>query len=230
MVGETQQTSGNTTNDFTNPITYRVIACDRTGQNYKVTVSGTGGSAKDITSYSFNNIPNVIYKGSFNGNNIYVTLPQGMDTTSLPATFVTSGHEVTVNNTTQTSGVTTNDFSSSSVTYIVHACDYTINTYAVTVLPAQPPNFLTFYIGSVPGKITMDDFPSGNNYIDITLPTGTDLTSLFPDFTIDGDHVEVGGVSQHSGIDAQDFTSQVIYTVFAVDSSYKEYIVTVTLE
>jgi hypothetical protein len=38
-VGSAVQTSGQTTNDFTNPVTYTVTAADMSTQSYTVTVS-----------------------------------------------------------------------------------------------------------------------------------------------------------------------------------------------
>jgi hypothetical protein len=61
------------------------------------------------------------------------------------------------------------------------------------------------------------------NTISLTVPYGTDLTSLAPTITTWGER----DVSPASGV-AQDFSSPVVYTVTAADDSTKTYTVTVT--
>jgi hypothetical protein len=75
-------------------------------------------------------------------------------------------------------------------------------------------NITSLEISGVPGSI------AGTN-ISLTLPYGSDLTSLTPTVVITG-----ANVSPASGA-AQDFSSPVIYTVTAEDSSTKDYIVMV---
>ncbi|MFC1584283.1 hypothetical protein ACFL5V_01910 [Fibrobacterota bacterium] len=67
---------------------------------------------------------------------------------------------------------------------------------------------------------------SGNS-ITVTVPSGTDVTSLAPLFSFRGAAVEVEGLAQESGITFNDFTDPVVYTVFAEDGSSMEYTVTV---
>ena len=64
--------------------------------------------------------------------------------------------------------------------------------------------------------------------INITLPYGTDVSSLFAVFNTTGVSVTVDGVEQISGITANDFSSPLTYIVTAEDGSTVEYTVTVT--
>ncbi len=66
------------------------------------------------------------------GNNINVSLPNGQDITSLVPTFITDGFWVEVSGASQTSGVTSNDFTS-SITYTVIAEDLTTQDYTINV-------------------------------------------------------------------------------------------------
>jgi hypothetical protein len=64
--------------------------------------------------------------------------------------------------------------------------------------------------------------------ISITLPYGTNLTSLVATFSTTGASVRVGNTIQTSGATANNFTSPVIYTVTAADGSTRKYTVSAT--
>lgn len=133
------QTSGQTANNFTNPVRYTVTAANGTIQNYTVTVVIAPNTSKDIVAYSLNGNTGVI-----TGTNIAVTVPFGTDVTALIATFSTSGESVSIGSTIQTSTLTPNDFTN-PVTYTVHAADRSTKDYIVTVT-TQPPQW--FSVGS----------------------------------------------------------------------------------
>ena len=65
--------------------------------------------------------------------------------------------------------------------------------------------------------------------IDVTMPSGTDVTALVATYTTTGDLVEAGSVEQTSGITANNFSADVAYTITAADSSTATYTVTVTV-
>jgi len=65
--------------------------------------------------------------------------------------------------------------------------------------------------------------------IAVTMPFDTDVTALVATFTTTGSSIKVGSTSQISGTTANNFTSPVIYTVKAADSSSTTYTVTVTV-
>ena len=79
-----------------------------------------------------------------------------------------------------------------------------------------------FSIGNTIGAI--NETTSPNPTITVTMPSGTDVTSLTPTITIS----EGCSVSPASEV-AQDFTNPVTYTVTAEDTTTKAYTVTVTL-
>jgi hypothetical protein len=87
-------------------------------------------SAKEITSFSI--ASPVTAPGVITGANIAVLVPNGTDVTALVATFTTTGSSVTVAGTTQISGVTPNNFTT-SVTYRVTAANGSTTDYIVTV-------------------------------------------------------------------------------------------------
>src|SRR6185437_4599409 len=57
------------------------------------------------------------------------------------------------------------------------------------------------------------------NKIAITLPFGTNVTSLVAKFTASGSVVSVGGLTQISGVTVNNFTQPLIYTVTQIGSS-----------
>lgn len=87
-------------------------------------------SGKDITAYSILGV-----NGTIAGNAVSVSLPGGINLTSLAATFSTTGTSVSVGSTIQTSGSTANNFAH-PVTYTVMAADGSTKNYTVTVTAA----------------------------------------------------------------------------------------------
>lgn len=83
-------------------------------------------------------------------------------------------------------------------------------------------NITAFSILGISGVI-------GENTITLTVPDGTVLNSLVATFATTGQSVTVGGVVQVSGTTQNNFSTTVMYTVTAEDSSTKTYTVTVTV-
>ena len=216
-VGNTTQVSGTTPNDFTNPVTYTVIAADGSTQDYTISVTIAPATAKAITAYSIDNSA-----GTITGNNIAVTLPFGTNPSALVATFVTTGASVKVGNTTQVSGTTPNDFTN-PVTYTVIAADGSTQDYtiSVTIAPATAKAITAYSIDNSAGTIT------GNN-IAVTLPFGTNPSALVATFVTTGESVKVGNTIQVSGTTPNDFTNPVTYTVIAADGTTQDYTVVIT--
>lgn len=132
-VGSTIQTNGVTANNFTSPVVYTVTAANGLTKNYNVTVTTATASDNAITAFSLNGTAGVI-----TGTNIAVEVPHGTDVTNLVAAFTSSGTSVAVGGTTQTSGTTTNNFTS-PVIYTVTAADGSRQNYTVIVtILAQP--------------------------------------------------------------------------------------------
>src|SRR5512143_212122 len=181
-------------------------------------------SAKAITAFSFTS---PAAAGVISGTSIAVTVPFGTDVTALVATFTTTGASVAVGGTTQVSGTTANNFTS-PVIYTVTAADSSTANYTVTVTiaPSSEKAITAYSFNSVPATGTINE---GAKTIDVTVPFGTDVTALVATFTTTGASVAVGGTTQVSGTTANNFTSPVIYTVTAADSSTANYTVTVTI-
>ncbi len=136
-VSGTVQTSGTTENNFSDAVTYTVTAADNTTQDYTVSVSWAANTAKAITDFSFNATDNdgvsVDLEGVIDEENgtISVDLSYLVEDSSLIATFSTTGESVTVDGSTQISGISANDFSG-AVIYTVTAADGESTDYIVT--------------------------------------------------------------------------------------------------
>ncbi|MCC2624537.1 MAG: hypothetical protein K0R14_410 [Burkholderiales bacterium] len=216
------QVSGVTPNDFTNPVTYTVRAADGSTQNYIVTVLVATDSGNDIIAFSLDGTPGVITAGGL-AQSIVVKMPYGTNLNGLVATFITTGASVVINGVNQISGTTQNDFTN-NITYIVTAANGTVQTYTVTVTVSLiSSKFINdFSFGTISGAI------SGENIV-LTVPYGTDVTSLIASFTTTGANVTVGGTNQTSTVTPINFTNPVIYTVTAADGTTQSYTVTVTV-
>ncbi len=93
-------------------------------------LAGTApSSSKAITSYS---IPSLGITGTISGTSVYLLADQLTSMTPLTASFTSTGKKVTVGNTEQTSGVTSNSYSSSLI-YTVTAEDGSSQNYTVTL-------------------------------------------------------------------------------------------------
>jgi len=227
-VGTAVQTSTATANDFSSPVAYIVTAADATTATYTVTVTVAPNPAKAITAFSFAGYTGATGVINEPAKTIAVTVPFGTDVTALVATFSTTGSTVKVGTTVQTSTATANDFTS-PVAYIVTAADATTATYTVTVTvaPSTAKALTSYSFAGYTGATGVIN--EGAKTIAVTVPTGTDVTSLVATFATTGANVKVGAAVQTSTATANDFTSPVAYIVTAGDASTATYTVTVTV-
>ena len=158
-VGTQDQVSGAAPNDFTGPVQYTVTAADGTIATYTVAVAFAAPPA--ITSFSF------IDTGAMGiidevTKTISVTVPYGIDLSTLVATFTTTGAtSIRVGMQEQLSGLTPNDFSS-LVQYLITTLDGAIATYNVMVTTAPAPYYnISVFIGLGTGKGMVTSSPDG---------------------------------------------------------------------
>lgn len=81
--------------------------------------------------------------------------------------------------------------------------------------------FKTFTLAGVKGTIDRTEYDYSLYSINITLPAGTDLTALVPEFDLytENDKVFIGTEAQVSGVSAVDFTKPVTYRFVTTDPS-----------
>lgn len=185
--------------------------------------SGGGGTpasaSKAITAYSLAGVT-----GTITGSAIAVTMPHGTNVTALIATFTSTGENLKVGATVQTSATTANNFTA-PVIYTVTAADGTTATYTVTVsVASSTANALTaFSLAGVSGTIN-----KAAKTIAVTLPFASSTIQVAT-FTSTGASVKVGTVTQVSGATANDFTAPVAYIVTAANGTPVTYTVTVNV-
>jgi hypothetical protein len=194
-------------------VAFTMIACNS---------DDTKSSAKVMKTFSISGATGIINETN---KTIAVTLPYGTSVTALVATFTTTGSNVKVGSTVQTSGSTSNNFTS-PVSYTVTAEDSSSVIYVVTVTVAGSPAkaIVTYSLGSYPGTVN-----ETAKTIAVTVPYATPVTALVATFTTTGASVKVGTVVQASGTTANNFASPVTYTVTAADATTQTYIATVTI-
>jgi uncharacterized protein (TIGR02145 family)/uncharacterized repeat protein (TIGR02543 family) len=225
-VGSIAQTSGTTSNNFSSPVTYMVVAADGSTQAYVVTVTTASNTAKVLTTFSFSS-PSVTAAINETEKTVALTVPFGTDVTALIATFASTGASVKVGTVAQTSGTTPNNFTS-PVTYTVIAADGSTQAYVATVTigqnAAKALTSFSFASPAATGTIT-----ESSKTVTVSVPFGTDVTALVATFVSTGASVKVGAVVQTSGTTPNNFTSPITYTVVAGDGSTQAYVVTVTI-
>ena len=205
-VGNVIQKSGTTTNNFTNPVTYTVVAQDGSTQDYIVTINiAAASAAKDFISFG---IVNPLSSGTITTNNVSVITPATTNLTALIASFtITSKTIVKVNGVLQTSGITSNDFTN-PVVYTLTAEDGTSKSYTVTVT-----NFQITTVNSVTTTTNNSNTPSVSSLV--VKPTKPiDITNATLEFNTDKNiQVYVNDVLQVSGKTTNNFQKPVIYTL-----------------
>ncbi|AFM13963.1 NHL repeat containing protein [Turneriella parva] len=213
-----QQDSGVTANDFSTAVIYTVVAVDGTTKNFTVNVTVAANSAKEITAFSVSG-----QTGTIGTSTISITVPFGTNVTALAAVFSHTGASVNISGVNQVSGSTTNDFTTQKI-YTVVAANGSTKDYTVIISVAanSAKDITAFSILGQAGTI-------GTNTIDVTVPYGTDVTSLIATFSISGASLNISGANQVSGVTVNNFTTPRAYTVVAVDSSTKNYTITVSV-
>ena len=210
------------------------ISGDTDTLEISIPLSSTLSSTASITTFAFPVSLNSELSSDITGTidetkkTITATVPYGTDLTTLVAAFTTTGSSITVEDTTQESGTTSNDFSN-AVTFTVTAEDSSTQAYTVTVsVAANDANTITAFSFEAVNNSELSSDVTGtidetNKTVSLAVPYGTSVTSLIPTISISG-----YSISPASGV-ATDFSSPVTYTVTAADGTTQDYLVTVTI-
>lgn len=165
--------------------------------------SGVASRNDTTESYGISVSPDPCYLGtSGSGLANSCTLNISAATSTLPGTYIITPTAISTNGTSTTL---------SPITILVSGA----------VLP-DTKEITSFSLNGTTGVIT------GSN-ISVTMPYGTNVSSLIATYLTTGSSVTVGGVTQNNGVTANSFSNQVVYTVIAADGSTKNYTVTVTV-
>ena len=222
-VNSVKQVSGETKNNFNNPLVYRVKAVNTTTLDYTLKTSKGSSTSYDLTSFSLASNPQInSYSGIITGSLVTVYVPNGTDLTSLTAVFSHNGKKVQVGGVDQTSSQSKQNFSSQLV-YSVFSEVGAKQDYTVSVLlgASDSKEIKAFWLDSLQATIIGTD---------ILLGIGSDKSykSLMTDFIHTGSEVRVNGKSVVSGENSFDYSDPVTFTVVARDGSTKDYKVIVS--
>jgi hypothetical protein len=217
----TYQYSGNTSRDFRDTVAYNVYAEDSSVARWNV-IPYLGDTVlksnqANIAAYHFfvNDESIAINQDE---KTISVVLPYGTSVSNLISWFtLSSGATASVSSIEQVSGVNANDLSNGTIVYVITAEDgTTTKEWTVTVsIIKNTATSITSY--SLAGQ-TSSTVDADNHSVNVTVPYGTDLTSLVASFSLsDQATATVGSVAQVTGTSTNDFSSSVAYTVTAGD-------------
>jgi hypothetical protein len=224
---------------FTDPVDYTVKALDgATTKTYRVTVAVARNDAREITDFTFSEVPladtKTIISAMPNAEGNYpieITVPTGQPITSLTPKIVHTGNAIagagfspSGGPGTQTAQTAVPSFGPTTpVEYTVTAEDLRTRTYAVTVRNANLADddikeITGFYFTNplAVGTINQD-----TNTITVLVPSKTNTAGLVPSVYIRGISVNPG-----SGT-ANNFSSPAVYTVTARNGTTRSYTVTV---
>jgi hypothetical protein len=205
--------------NFTNPLTHTVIAHDGINQqDWTVNSVINSNTATDITNFSLAGMDGII---DSNAHTVVVNVLHDTNVTALIASFnLSAGASAKVNNTSQTSDVTGNDFTN-PLTYIFTAEDGTTqqNWTVTCVVNSDTANDITsFSLAGVSGTLDNDA-----HTVMVELPHNTDVSNLAATFSLSaGASVKINNTSQTSGVTSNDFTNPLTYTVTAEDGTTQQ--------
>jgi hypothetical protein len=183
----------------------------------------------EIVDFSFPVSKNPDLPGDISGvitdSVITIDVPHSANLTTLIAEYTTNSSRVEIKGTTQSSGITSNDFSA-PVEYTVTAENGDKKIYSVVVrkAPSDEKKLISFSLNGNAAEINQS-----TGAVSVELPARTTLLALKASFSSAGKTVTVGEVVQESGVTENNFSIPVKYTVTADDGSIKDYTVTAVL-
>jgi len=223
------QSSGVTSNDFSNSVEYTVVADNGNKRVYSIAVNKAPSGEKSLTAFSLNGIAGEIDEST---GAVSVQLPPRTPLASLKAVFSTAGKTVSAGGVVQESGVSANDFTV-PVKYIITAEDGSGREYTVTasLLKDTAKELISFgFMKADNPSLSADVYGSFlNDVITVLLPYGSNKDGLKAFFETSGEKVKVNDAVQSSGVTVNNFSSAAEYTVTAEDGGVHPYTVEVSV-
>ncbi len=225
FVNGIKQVSGETVNDFTNPVKYTIKSAEGTEKVYTVKFSTFASSdANEVTKF-------VLGKG---GNNeagevdqttktIHVTANYSSDLEAVRLVLESSyGSEIYLNDELYSNKVSY-DLTTIKTLKVV-AQDGSEANYSIDVVTESPVSSFTF-AGLVPEPV--GEIDEGSKTITVNVLKETDVTQLIALWTGTLGKVTVGGVDQVNGTTVNDFSGSVVYTFYKGNKEGDSYTVIV---
>jgi len=204
--------------NFSTPVNYTVTSKDGNVQIYKINLIVQGSTANFILDFNFNSLsPAAVGIINQNLKTIFVTVPYNTNITSLTPTINVSPNASFIPNGTR-------NFTSPVVYTVTPQAGPVykrLYTVSVTVQQASNRSINSFsFDGLTP---VVNGTISGDYNISLTVPKGTNVTTLVPTIIYSG-----ASINPASGV-AQNFSSPVDYNVYAEDGNIRKYRVKVNV-
>ncbi|WP_336776192.1 S-layer homology domain-containing protein [Paenibacillus sp. MMO-58] len=221
-----QQVSGEDVVDFSSPVDYVVFDEAGDSRTYTVTVqeaASNAGTTKELQTFGIDGVSGIVDEAA---HTVTVVLPSGTTRQNKVASFTANGQFVSIGSTIQASGTTANDFTVPQ-TYTVFAENGLTQNYVVNVKLA---NELTSYKLTSPVQVNGVIDANTHTITLADIPNGTDLSAAKAEFVTTGDHLEINGVEQQSGVTATDLSSSPIINAVDSEGSSIPYTVVLTFK
>ncbi|MCR9251852.1 MAG: PA14 domain-containing protein [bacterium] len=228
-VNDVSQESAATEVDFSSgSATYVVTSEDlAVVKNWTVNVSVALNDSTDIKSLAVNNVGDINLIGYGVNSDIASWTIGVYNQASFPnliLDYELSGDATAfVGGTEQTSGVSSNNFNSGPVEYLIRAQDGTERTWTVE-LEISPNIDTEITLFEIDGQNTATSYDNSARSISLEMPVGTSLNNLVPNYDLSfGATAFVNTIEQESGSTAVDFSQgPVSYLVRAEDGTTSE--------
>lgn len=230
------QISGSTANDYTNPVTLRVVGNGfNTGleEIYTIKVSAGLSDENKLLSYDFKTINNPALSSEINtdiiGHNVVKTLPFGVDVTNLIANFELSpGATLYIDDVLQLNSQTNaSDYTTSLLVTVVSENKLSKTNYVVTLnANNSEANILDYAVQNQVGASVIDPVAKT---VTVFVNNNADFSSLVPVFELsDFAILQIGTYPQTSGVSTLNYSAPIVYNVVAQNGTIENWLVTVT--
>ncbi|MCI9846959.1 S8 family serine peptidase [Flavobacterium pectinovorum] len=234
-VNGNQQVSGVSGNDYTNPVTFKVLGRGfNTGLEENYTIKVTAGLNKEskLLSYDFKTAENLALTQEINtdivGNNVTKTVPFGVDVTNLIADFVVSqGAELYIDGVLQTNSKTiAANYTNSFLVTVISENKLSVTNYNVTINAKNAEaNIVDYTVQNQVGSSVIDPVAKT---VKVYVDNNADFGEFRPVFQLSNfAALRIGTYPQNSGVSVLDYTGPVVYNVIAQDGTIQNWTVTI---
>jgi hypothetical protein len=235
-IGGVMQTSGVTSNDYTNPVTFTVEGVGfNAGISEVYTIKVLTGLSNEskLTSYDFKTDWNPGLMQEINaeivGSNVTATAPYGFNISDLRAQFnVSPGAELFIDQVKQVNSRTSSlDYSIKRIISVVSENKLSQTNYMITLNVAKntEANFINY---SVPNQVGTSIINESAKTIKVYVDNNATLISLVPVFQVSEQAaVSLASIVQSSGVTTLNYALPFIYNVTAQNGNVVNWTVTI---
>ncbi len=226
--GYTVSPGNSISQDFTNPIIYS-ISKNGISQSWTVSVITESSSDTDILTFELREQASSAIIDPINHTVTLKVIGKTELYNLIPEFTLSTGATTTVNSIEQITGVTGNDFYDIVIYTVIAEDGITKQSWRVTItrIPNNETNILSFIFYDMPHVTTID---ANKHTVNIDVLRETDVTLLNPNFDLSkGAKAFIGENQQNPGMNSNDFTNNITYTIVAEDDvTFTDWIVSVT--